>query len=647
MLKVSVVISVYNKGKYIGRCIDSILNQTIAMDDIEIICVDDKSTDESLDILNSYADNNSNIKIITSEVNSGGPGTPRNKGIEIANGEYIYFVDADDFLGEETLERTYNTAKKYDSDIVIGKIVGFGGRGTGKSMFNKTVYDVDLPNSMIIYTLNPLKLFKTEFLRENNIKFPPNIITGEDQLFTMKAYLFASVISVLSDYNYYYLARTDGYHAAGAYIHPKYFYDVMAQIMKLIEKSPYSEKDKDKIRKIFLERHFDYSRTKNFTIKQKDPKNREEWMFHIHKFVTETIPEKMDSMLNLHIYIRLMLIRNNDLDTLHKFELENKKKKYIIEDINDKVIIKYNSLENYDLHTELFDITYKIRLFHFIENMNFENNKFTLSGRVRYDMLGDSPKIRAILRHRTLKTNKYFDVNVENHNFNFSIDFNQLFNSYFDLGEWDLFFQIKDFKTEKLWRIGNKRKEVNFPKHSSYFTQKYDDLIEIEPFFTKDYDNLSFIIRKNPIRDVNIENNEIETKIIKYPTNIFFDNNKLKLLLHNSEKPLLKIDNIEIDNIENDSNGAILSFSKIPNFKIPNFYNNSNNTDYIKESSFKLKSFRYITNNTNNNKKLNLIFLFKSFENISKINLLKTTLSKYFAYFINKIKLKIFKIRTK
>ena len=100
MPKISVIIPVYNVEKYLGQCLDSVVNQTFK--DIEIICIDDGSTDSSLDILKKYAQIDSRIIIINSENN--GVSEARNKGIERAKGDYIYFIDGDDYIDQQCLE---------------------------------------------------------------------------------------------------------------------------------------------------------------------------------------------------------------------------------------------------------------------------------------------------------------------------------------------------------------------------------------------------------------------------------------------------------------------------------------------------------------------------------------------------------------
>ena len=114
MPKVSVVIPAFNEEKYIKKCIDSILSQTLK--DIEVILIDDGSTDKTFDIMKDYADRYNNVTAI--QMNHGSVGKARNKGISLSSGEYIKFVDSDDYIEPNALELMYNKAKENNAGIV-------------------------------------------------------------------------------------------------------------------------------------------------------------------------------------------------------------------------------------------------------------------------------------------------------------------------------------------------------------------------------------------------------------------------------------------------------------------------------------------------------------------------------------------------
>ena len=114
---VSVIIPMFNAEKYVGECLDSVLNQTFQ--NFEVIVVDDCSTDSSVDVVKSYAPKfNGRLQLVHMNKNSGGAGFPRNKGINLARGEYFLSIDADDVISPTALEELYSIAKEFDADVV-------------------------------------------------------------------------------------------------------------------------------------------------------------------------------------------------------------------------------------------------------------------------------------------------------------------------------------------------------------------------------------------------------------------------------------------------------------------------------------------------------------------------------------------------
>ena len=138
-LKVSICVPVYNMEKYLGKCLDSLVNQTLK--DIEIICVDDESKDGSLEILNEYAKKYPNIKVISQK--NTGLGGARNTGLKNATGEYVGFVDADDFVEQNMYEKLYNAAKKEDAEIAMCNLKFYPlGAKTSKKIWFKEYHGV-------------------------------------------------------------------------------------------------------------------------------------------------------------------------------------------------------------------------------------------------------------------------------------------------------------------------------------------------------------------------------------------------------------------------------------------------------------------------------------------------------------------------
>lgn len=186
MPKVSVIVPIYNVEKYLARCLESLINQTL--EDIEIICVNDGSTDNSADILAKFAEKDERIKIIT-QVNSG-LSEARNAGISASTGKFIAFLDSDDFVDLDFYEALYNSAIKNNCDIACGNIIRENNKKKRKPFIN---YDKECIASSVKdkYVLTKVpehcyvwnKIYRRENLINSGVRFIRGI-TYEDMPFT-------------------------------------------------------------------------------------------------------------------------------------------------------------------------------------------------------------------------------------------------------------------------------------------------------------------------------------------------------------------------------------------------------------------------------------------------------------------------------
>ncbi|MER5536608.1 glycosyltransferase family 2 protein [Streptomyces mirabilis] len=206
---VSVIVAAYNAMPYLTRCITSVADQSIGQDKLEIIVVNDGSTDGTAAELERLSDAYPALMRVIHQENSGGPSAPRNRGLDHARGQFVFFLDADDYLGPEALERMVAMAEENGTDVVLGKMVGVGGRGAPTSMFRRDQPKTDVFSSRVYWTLNPMKLFRRELLERHHLRFPTDLKIGEDQMFVGPAYLHASGISVLASYDCLYWVQRD------------------------------------------------------------------------------------------------------------------------------------------------------------------------------------------------------------------------------------------------------------------------------------------------------------------------------------------------------------------------------------------------------------------------------------------------------
>ena len=207
--KISVIIPVYNVEKYLRQCLDSVIKQSLP--DIEIICIDDGSTDNSLQICNEYAINDSRINVIHQK--NSGLGCARNSGLKNANGEYILFVDSDDWIEENACLEMYNKAVEINADIVLtGETLYYQSAdkyGPGWRNFAGYKDMEEITESIVWETFTPActRLYKKEFLDRNNLKFVENCFY-EDNSWGCLMFILAKRIGFVKN-QYYYRQRND------------------------------------------------------------------------------------------------------------------------------------------------------------------------------------------------------------------------------------------------------------------------------------------------------------------------------------------------------------------------------------------------------------------------------------------------------
>lgn len=204
---VSVILAVYNTMPYLTRCLDSLVRQSIGRDRIEIIAVDDGSTDGSGRELDRFARLYPDTVRVIHQANSGGPAAPSNRGLERATGRYVFFIGSDDYLGPEALERLVAAADRWGTDVLLGKLVGVNGRTVHQGVFASTESDLGLFDSALPWALSNTKLFRRELVERYGLRYPEDMPSGSDQPFTLEACYRAERISVLADYDYYYAVR--------------------------------------------------------------------------------------------------------------------------------------------------------------------------------------------------------------------------------------------------------------------------------------------------------------------------------------------------------------------------------------------------------------------------------------------------------
>lgn len=230
---ISVIVPLYNSEKYIYDCVKSVIDNTYK--NFELIIVNDESTDLSLSILKKI--NDKRIKIINN--NGKGPGSSRNLGLDIATGEYIFFLDSDDILPTNALMDLKNNIE--DNDIVIGNYKIFYDSGKcenfitpNDSKFNTFFESVTVWN----------RLYKKQFIQDANAKFE-SITQGEDRLFLVDLYLYNPKVKVINNYVYNWLRHESDLSPSLTHIKDHTIFDAQVKCMIEFKKKLYDKMNYD------------------------------------------------------------------------------------------------------------------------------------------------------------------------------------------------------------------------------------------------------------------------------------------------------------------------------------------------------------------------------------------------------------------
>jgi len=212
-IKVSIIIPVYNVEKYLRQCLDSVINQTF--EDIEIICINDCSTDNSLNILKEFILKDNRIKIIDLNQNKG-VSNARNEGVKFAKGKYLTFIDSDDWVTKDYVEVLYNSIEKYNTDFVVANQLLFNNitskitivSDSSKIIYDKLFYEKK-DKDMILQNISCVQMstiwaniFKRSFISENNLSFKE--VKLEDVLFMWEVFIKAHSFIFIRNSVYYY-----------------------------------------------------------------------------------------------------------------------------------------------------------------------------------------------------------------------------------------------------------------------------------------------------------------------------------------------------------------------------------------------------------------------------------------------------------
>lgn len=202
MPAVSVIVPVYNAEAFLDKCLESLAGQTLQ--DLEIICVDDCSTDDSPAILERWADKDARIKVISFAENRG-PSAARNAALDSALGDYVGFVDSDDFVDPDFFDKLYNAAVSQKADVAKGTLMNYDPRKDAsylREIFNLN-YRIREHKAWFFMTYTSA-IYRREMLRSAGIRFNPELRFFEDPHFSIMAALHYDKVAIVDEACYYY-----------------------------------------------------------------------------------------------------------------------------------------------------------------------------------------------------------------------------------------------------------------------------------------------------------------------------------------------------------------------------------------------------------------------------------------------------------
>lgn len=311
-LRISVIVPVHNALPYLAQSLESLAAQDLPASQFEIIAVDDGSTDGSGAWLDQFAARHRHVRVIH-EPPSGAPGPPRNAGLAVATGQYIFFADADDVVGNETLRRLADFADAHEADIVIPKLTPLGNRSLPESVYKKTVVDADLPTAF--RTLFPQKLYRRGLLHAHQIRFQEGLRNFSDGLFNARAFVHARRISIVTGYDYYFLReREDGGNVSLEPLEPASYTRTVAAICGIVRDHVDADTAARVIADLYCRKCLNrYHRGRLSTY---EPARREAWVAAHSAFAREFVTDAMERGLKSPYRERSELVRRGDTAAL-------------------------------------------------------------------------------------------------------------------------------------------------------------------------------------------------------------------------------------------------------------------------------------------------------------------------------------------
>ena len=311
---VTVVMPVYDSMPYLTETLESVLAQDVA--GLEVIAVDDGSTDGSGEELDRFAALDDRVAVIH-QPNSGWPGAPRNRGLERARGEFVFFMDSDDTLAPHALSAMVELAEAREADVVIPRMRGVAGRGVQQLFRQHSQGVIGLARAM--ETLSPQKLFRRELIERDGLRFPEERVRLEDGIFVTRAYVLARRIVFCGREPLYFIAlRDDGGNISSRGIDPENYVASCRRIARILFEGVPDRKRADQlVHQFFGRKGLRFYAPKRWL--RMDDARKREWVELHRRFLDEFVSIEMEEHTTHPTDLRKMrLIRAGDVAGLDR-----------------------------------------------------------------------------------------------------------------------------------------------------------------------------------------------------------------------------------------------------------------------------------------------------------------------------------------
>jgi len=319
---VSVVIATYNTGSKLEPLLASLAAQSLPDDRYEVIAVDDGSTDDTWERLQSAAGRMGNLRIERIP-NSGWPGRPRNIGTDLSEGRYVFYSDHDDEFFPEALERMVAYADETEADLLIGKEIRAGALGVGQEMFLEDRPRADLFADHVLSLMTPHRLFRKAFLQEHGIRFLEGKRRLEDHVLLAEVYTRTDRIAVLGSYPCYrWIIYPDQSNNSSELGDPRLFFDSLEDVFDVLDAADITPERRDALYRFWYTSRM-LKRLSWRWFSRWEESYRNEVLDVIADLASRRVPERLDAGLEPVFRRRSALLRADDREGLMTAALED------------------------------------------------------------------------------------------------------------------------------------------------------------------------------------------------------------------------------------------------------------------------------------------------------------------------------------